>query len=100
MFGIPESVLIFAALTIVVGLVLLAGVGLLPKATRTVARVFWCPFRRTDVTVEFEEDSFGRGRYLGVKRCTAFAPTSAVTCGKPCLYLGNLPPVRGLPKAA
>lgn len=100
MLGIPESVLIFAALTIVLGVVLLAAAGLLPKATRTVARVFWCPFRRTDVTVQFEEDSIGHGRYLGVKSCTAFAPTSAVTCGKPCLYLGSLPPVRGVPKAA
>jgi hypothetical protein len=47
------------------------------------------------VTVEFEEDSFGHGRYLDVKRCTAFTPTSAVTCGKLCRYLRHFPSRHG-----
>lgn len=100
MAGLPESVLIFAALAITIGIVLFAAAGLLPRVTRTAVRAFWCPFRRTEVTVEFEEDSVGHGRYLGVKSCTAFEPVSAISCGKPCLYLRDFPPAPGIHKAA
>ena len=97
MLGFPESVLIFAALTITVGVLLLAAARLLPKETRTVTRAFWCPFRWTDVTVEFQEDSFGRGRYLDVRRCTAFRPASGIRCGKLCRYPRDFPSPRGVP---
>ena len=83
MLGLPESIAIFAALTLTVALALFAAAGLLPRETRTVSRTFWCPFRRTDVTVQFQEDSFGHGRYLDVARCRAF-PASAIGCGKLC----------------
>ena len=87
MLGIPESVLIFVAAVLAVGVVLFALVRLLPRGTRPVVRAFWCPFRWRDVTVEFQEDPFGHGRYLDVKRCTAFEPGAPVTCGKLCRYL-------------
>ncbi len=99
MLGLPESLAIFAALTLTVALALFAAAGLLPRETRTVSRTFWCPFRWTDVTVEFQEDSFGHGRYLDVARCTAF-PTSAIGCGKLCRYLGDFPGPRRVPTIA
>lgn len=97
MLGLPESIAIFAALTLMVGLALFAAAGLLPREMRTVSRTFCCPFRWTDVTVEFQEDSFGRGRYLDVARCTAFRAGSAVRCGKLCRYLREFPGPRSAP---
>lgn len=91
MGGIPESILIFVAVVLMLGVVLFGLARLLPKATRTVVRAFWCPFRSTDVTVEFQEDPFGRGRYLDVKSCTAFQAAAPITCGKLCRYLGHFP---------
>ena len=94
MFGIPESILIFVAVVLMLGGVLFGLARLLPTAARTVVRAFWCPFRRTDVTVEFQEDPFGHGRYLDVGSCTAFQPTAPITCGKLCRYLGHFPACR------
>ena len=91
MFGIPESIIIFVAVVLALGVVLFALARLLPKATRAVVRAFWCPFRWRDVTVEFQEDPFGRCRYLDVKRCTAFQPAAPITCGKLCRYLRHFP---------
>lgn len=91
MLGLPESVLVFGALAITVGILLLALAELLPRETRAVTRTFWCPFRRMEVTVEFREDAFGHGRYLDVTSCTAFRPESAIQCGKLCRFLGNFP---------
>lgn len=91
MLGLPESVLVFAALGITVGILLLAVAGLLPRETRTVTRTFWCPFRLMDVSVEFREDAFGHGRYLDVTSCTAFRSESAIRCGKLCRFLRDFP---------
>ena len=99
MFGFPESVLIFVALTVTVGILLLAAARLLPTELRMVTRTFWCPFRWTDVTVEFREVSFGHGRYVDVRSCTAFRPTSAIRCGKLCRYLREFPGPRRVPTA-
>ena len=96
MLGLPESVLVFVVLAITVGILLLALAGLLPRETRTVTLTFWCPFRWTDVTVEFREDAFGHGRYLDVQSCTAFGPTSAIRCGKLCRYLRDFPRPRSV----
>jgi len=98
MFGIPENVLSFVAVLLMLGLALFAVARLLPQGTRTVARRFWCPFRWTDVTVEFQEDPLGKGRYLDVKSCTAFRPGSAIRCGKLCRYLVNFPARRHVHK--
>ncbi len=91
MFEIPESVLVFVALVLALVAALFAAVRHIPAGTRTVVRRFLCPFRRTDVTVEFQEDPFGHGRYLDVTRCTVFGSRSAITCGKLCRYLTNFP---------
>ena len=96
MAGIPESVLMFAAIVLAVGVVLFGLVRLVSKTTRPVVRAFWCPFRSRDVTVEFQEDPYGRGRYLDVKRCTAFEPGAPITCGKLCRYLGYFLAGRGV----
>ncbi|MBI3030773.1 MAG: hypothetical protein HYY64_14805 [Candidatus Rokubacteria bacterium] len=96
MLGLPESVAIFAAFTLAVSLALFAAAELLPRGTRIVSRTFLCPFRWTDVTVEFREDSFGHGRYLDVARCTAF-PASPIGCGKLCRYLRDFPGPRRVP---
>jgi hypothetical protein len=97
--GLPESIVIFAVFTLTVGLALFGAAGLVPGGTRIVSRTFWCPFRQTDVTVEFPEDSFGHGRYLDVARCTAF-PASAIGCGKLCRYLEGFPSSRRVPTTA
>lgn len=95
--GLPDSVLIFAALTLAVAAALFAAARLLPAEPRVVTRTFWCPFRWMDVTVEFREDAFGHGRYLDVRCCTAFRPGSAVRCGKLCRYLREFPGPRSAP---
>jgi hypothetical protein len=53
------------------------------------ARSFWCPFEHRRVTVVFEENAID-GRRLAVFRCSAFAPSSAVTCDRGCLTLRRL----------
>ncbi len=97
MLGLPESVVIFAALALGVAVALFAAARLLPGRLRAVSRTFWCPFRRVDVTVEFQEDPFGHGRYLDVQRCTAFR--RAIACGKLCRYLREFPGQRHDPGA-
>ncbi|HEX9818726.1 MAG TPA: hypothetical protein VGD07_03830 [Methylomirabilota bacterium] len=56
-----------------------------PTVNRAVTRSFWCPFRRRDVSAEFQEDAWD-DRPLDVTRCTAFEPPSAITCDKACLH--------------
>lgn len=96
MFGIPVSVLVFAVLVLALGTGLFTAAQLIPQALRAVVSSFWCPFRRRDVTVEFQEDPVGRGRYLDVERCTAFDPSVPITCGKQCRYLGEFAAPRGV----
>ena len=89
MLGIPDDVLVFVTTVLALGTGLFTAAQLIPQALRAVVRSFWCPFRRRDVTVEFQEDPVGRGRYLDVERCTAFDPSAPITCGKLCRYLGH-----------
>jgi hypothetical protein len=56
----------------------------LPPVGRLVARTFWCPFRARRVTAEFTEKAWD-GTLDGVSRCSAFMPSTAVTCDKLCL---------------
>ena len=49
------------------------------------------------VLIFVREDSFGHGRYVDVRSCTAFRPTSAIRCGKLCRYLQDFPGPRGVP---
>jgi hypothetical protein len=78
-------------LAIGLGLVLLVwGVfRVFPTVNRVVTRSFWCPFRRRDVSADFQEDAWD-GRPLDVARCTAFEPPSAISCDKACLRLPKL----------
>lgn len=66
---------------------------------RPAARSFWCPFRRTDVEVEFKETVWD-GRFADVRRCTAFAPPTRIECDKGCRTLRHFPARGGLPAEA
>jgi hypothetical protein len=85
--------LVIGSAGVVLTVVYLNGRRLFP-GTRLSSRRFWCPFRRDDVAVAFQE-SVWEGALLDVSRCTCFTPPSAVDCHKHCLQLGFLPPVRG-----
>lgn len=52
--------------------------------TRSWAAAFWCPFRGRDVEAHFEETVW-EGKRLDVTDCSAFTPTTKVTCDKACL---------------
>ena len=87
-------------LAIGLGLVLLVwGVfRVLPTVNRVVTRSFWCPFRRRDISAEFQEDAWD-DRPLDVTHCTAFEPPSAITCDKACLRLPKLDSPRQFDRA-
>jgi hypothetical protein len=56
----------------------------LPRAVRR--RRFWCAVKRRDVEVEFEEcGPPGLRQAVGIRCCSAFEPSTAVTCARPCL---------------
>jgi hypothetical protein len=65
----------------------------MPVVNRVVSRSFWCRFRTRNVSAEFHEDPWS-GRPVEITRCTAFEPSSAITCDKACLRLRKLDPVR------
>ena len=60
-----------------------------PVVNRVVTRWFWCRFRTQNVNAEFQEHPWS-GRPVGISRCTAFTPPSAITCDKACLRLRRL----------
>lgn len=99
MWGPGTAILIVLALG--TGLVLLvwAVFAAFPTVTRVVTQAFWCPFRELNVTAEFQEDAWD-GRPVAVNRCSAFSPPDAVECGKACLRLDTLPPIRNGIKTA
>ena len=79
-----------------VGVVLLVMLRMGPRlfpGSRHTDRAFWCPFQTRDVTVRFEETVW-EGDLCDVEQCTAFSPSTAVTCDKKCLRLHDLPVVR------
>jgi hypothetical protein len=61
--------------------------------TAPTQRTFWCPFRRTNVRVGFEESAWD-GKLVDVGDCSAFAPPTEVYCDKACLDLKRLPAPR------
>jgi hypothetical protein len=83
---------IFLAVAVVLGAVVAAGRRLF-TGTMTERRSFWCPFRHTNVGVDFAESSWD-GRLVDVAGCSAFAPPSDVRCDKACLSLKQLPAIR------
>ena len=84
-------------LTMGLGLVLLlwGASTAFPVVNRVVTRSFWCRFRWEDVTAEFQEDAWN-GRRVDVNRCSAFEPSSAITCDKVCLRLQHLEAAPGV----
>ena len=76
----------FLAWGIVAALVLLFAT---LAASRLVHRRFWCAQAGCEVDVEFEEHGVpGLRRFIAVRRCSAFTPSTAVTCHQACLHGG------------
>lgn len=99
MFGLSGMIIIALALATAVTLVLLIALGRFTGMVRVVTRSFWCPYRESNVTAEFQEEAWD-GRPVGVTRCTAFAPPTAVTCEKRCLRMRKFPWLRKTTSAA
>lgn len=60
-------------------------------ASRPARRHSWCEQAGCEVDVEFEEHGVpGLRRFIAVRRCSAFEPTTAVTCRRSCLHRGTL----------
>ena len=76
----PLAIVSLVALVLVVGL--LSGRRLF-AGTRNLSDSFWCPFRGRFVDVEFKIDAW-EGQRVDVVTCSAFTPSSAVTCDKRC----------------
>jgi hypothetical protein len=76
------------AIVLLLGLTLIVSVRRLftrePRITRHFARVFWCPFKQRNVTVDFQEEAW-QNRRNTVETCSAFEPPTAVTCARQCL---------------
>ena len=88
LFPVPIFLVVTAAL---IG-VLSAGRRLFP-GTFTATRAFRCPFRDTDVSVDFKEAVWD-GNLVDVAACSAFSPPQDVRCEKSCLMLGKFPAAR------
>jgi len=99
MFGLSGVIIIALAAGTALGLLLVAAFGSLRGVLRTARRSFWCPFQDRNVTAELQEEAWD-GRPVEVNRCSAFTPPTLITCEKPCLRLGKLPPARRHPRAA
>jgi hypothetical protein len=69
------------------------------SGTRWTTRLFWCPFREQDVSVEFREMVWD-GRLVDVRQCTYFDPPTANACDRRCLGLKRFPQARGLTTTA
>jgi hypothetical protein len=91
-FLMPVS--IFLAVTAGLVGVLSAGRRLFP-GTFTAKRAFRCPFRDTNVDVDFKEAVWD-GSLVDVSACTAFSPAQDVRCEKSCLMLGKFPALKEL----
>jgi len=80
---------IFVAAAAVLLGVSLAGRRLFP-GTYTTKRAFRCPFRDTNVKVDFTEAVWDSS-LVDVIACTEFSPPQDVRCEKRCLLLGSFP---------
>lgn len=60
-------------------------------ASRLARRRFWCAQAGSEVDVELEEHGVpGFRRFIAVRRCSAFTPSTSVTCRRSCLH-GGIP---------
>lgn len=61
-------------------------------ASRLTRRTFWCEQAGREVDVELEEHGVPLlRRFIAVRRCSAFTPSTAVTCRRTCLYRDAAP---------
>ena len=99
--------MLIEGLPVVIFLVLLCSVVLVGVRCRGVAlrqqgpitRSIWCPLHDRTMTATLQEEAWD-GKRLDVLRCSAFPPSAAVVCGKPCLRLTRRPrsaPASSLP---
>lgn len=73
-------------LVALVVLVLISAFGRrLVTATVPISRAFWCPLRGQSVSVQFRRAVWDHA-LVDVEQCSAFVPTSHVTCDKACLH--------------
>jgi hypothetical protein len=83
---------IFLGVAVVLSALIAAGRRLF-VGTVTARRDFWCPFRNTNVGVDFAESSWD-GRLVDVAGCSVFSPPGDVHCDKACLTLKQLPMIK------
>jgi len=88
LFPVPIFLAVTAALVGVLG----AGRRLFPGTFAT-KHAFRCPFRDTDVSVDFKEAVWD-GDLVDVAACSAFSPPQDVRCEKGCLMLAKFPTAR------
>jgi len=88
---------IFVAVTAALVGVLVSGRRLFP-GTFASKRVIRCPFRDTNVHVDFTEAVWD-GSFVDVIACTEFSPPQDVRCEKSCLMLGKFPAPKELTTA-
>jgi len=89
-FFVPYvTVGIIAAFLIVISVAILFGVEALTIYKKLVSKVFFCPFRKTDVEVKLRPSIFTYRPYDDVISCSAFNK-GRVTCKKKCLDLPEL----------
>ena len=55
-------------------------------ARRVVHRQFWCPWKKTEVEVDFTASRY-TGKYADVQWCSVFGKGNPVDCGKICLNI-------------
>ena len=90
--GAPWSIPILLAAAVILLVFYMFGRRIV-RSSLTVRRALWCPFRNTNVRVDFKESGWAGG-LVDVDSCTAFAPASDVVCDKGCLNLRVLPTLR------
>ncbi len=83
-------VVVYLALLTAVVLLLVRARGLMRGVRRRVTSRVWCPVHDRKLTATLEEEVWD-GRRIDVSECSAFSPTTAVTCGKACLRLTRRP---------
>jgi hypothetical protein len=96
-FGLPA--IVYGVLLAVIVLLVVRRRGLMRGETRHVTRAIWCPVKDRTLLAGLEEEIWD-GRRVDIDACSAFSPTTAVTCGKACLRLTERPrrtPASGFP---
>ena len=83
-------VVVYLALLAVIVLLAVRSRGLMLGASRRVTRSVWCPMQDRRLTATLKQEVWD-GRRVDVEACSAFLPSTAVTCAKGCLRLTKRP---------